>query len=125
MAFNKLTDNGSTTPASLVAAFLAHTFALFVTVSGRHVNPIVTFGAFVDEVIVWNMFVFGVVMTFRLVYTVYTIAIDPKKGNLGIIAPTATDFIVGVNILIGGAFDGASMNPTVSFGTTLMNCTCT
>lgn len=125
MAFNQLTDNGSTTPASLVAASLAHTFALFVTVSGRHVNPIVTFGAFVDGVIVWNMFVFGVVMTFRLVYTVYAIAIDPKKGNLGIIAPIATVFIVGVNILTGGAFDGASMNPTVSFGTALMNCTYT
>lgn len=53
MAFNKLTDNGSTTPAGLVAAALAHGFALFVAVSvganisGGHVNPAVTFGAFV------------------------------------------------------------------------------
>lgn len=53
MAFNKLTDNGSTTPAGLVAASLAHGFALFVAVSvganisGGHVNPAVTFGAFV------------------------------------------------------------------------------
>ncbi|WJZ93765.1 hypothetical protein VitviT2T_012680 [Vitis vinifera] len=53
MAFNKLTDNGSTTPAGLVAASLAHAFALFVAVSvganisGGHVNPAVTFGAFV------------------------------------------------------------------------------
>ena len=53
MAFNKLTDNGSTTPAGLVAAALAHAFALFVAVSvganisGGHVNPAVTFGAFV------------------------------------------------------------------------------
>ncbi|GMP22901.1 hypothetical protein CsSME_00000706 [Camellia sinensis var. sinensis] len=52
MAFNKLTDNGSTTPAGLVAAALAHAFALFVAVSvganisGGHVNPAVTFGAF-------------------------------------------------------------------------------
>jgi len=50
---DKLTNNGSTTPAGLVAASLSHAFALFVAVSvganisGGHVNPAVTFGAFV------------------------------------------------------------------------------
>lgn len=49
---DKLTSDGSTTPAGLVAASLAHGFALFVAVSvganisGGHVNPAVTFGAF-------------------------------------------------------------------------------
>lgn len=49
---DKLTDDGSTTPAGLVAASLAHGFALFVAVSvganisGGHVNPAVTFGVF-------------------------------------------------------------------------------
>lgn len=49
---DKLTDDGSSTPAGLVAAALAHAFALFVAVSiganisGGHVNPAVTFGAF-------------------------------------------------------------------------------
>ena len=53
MAFNKLTENGATTPSGLVAAALAHAFGLFVAVSvganisGGHVNPAVTFGAFV------------------------------------------------------------------------------
>ncbi|KAJ6691719.1 AQUAPORIN-8 [Salix purpurea] len=48
---DKLTDNGSSTPASLVAASLAHTFALLIAVSvganisGGRVNPAVTFGA--------------------------------------------------------------------------------
>ncbi|ERN00525.1 hypothetical protein AMTRI_Chr07g77770 [Amborella trichopoda] len=163
MAFNKLTDNASTTPAGLVAASLAHAFGLFVAVSvganisGGHVNPAVTFGAFVggnitllrgilywiaqllgavvacgllkfatgglttsafglSGVSVWNAFVFEIVMTFGLVYTVYATAIDPKKGSLGIIAPIAIGFIVGANILAGGAFTGASMNPAVSFG---------
>ncbi|XP_030471945.1 aquaporin TIP1-2-like [Syzygium oleosum] len=164
MAFNKLTDDGSTTPAGLVAAALAHAFALFVAVSvganisGGHVNPAVTFGAFVgghitlsrsvlywaaqllgsvvaclllkfstggmetsafslsSDVSVWNALVFEIVMTFGLVYTVYATAVDPKKGNIGIVAPVAIGFIVGANILAGGAFDGASMNPAVSFG---------
>lgn len=50
---DKLTDDGSSTPAGLVAAAIAHAFALFVAVSvsanisGGHVNPAVTFGAFI------------------------------------------------------------------------------
>ncbi|CAL5357118.1 unnamed protein product [Camellia sinensis] len=53
MAFSKLTDDGSTTPAGLVAAALAHAFGLFVgvavsfNISGGHVNPAVTFGLFI------------------------------------------------------------------------------
>lgn len=65
---------------------------------------------------VWNALVFEIVMTFGLVYTVYATAVDPKKGNVGVVAPIAIGFIVGANILVGGAFDGASMNPAVSFG---------
>nr|DAA33870.1 TPA_inf: aquaporin TIP1;8 [Gossypium hirsutum] len=171
MAFNKLTDNGATTPAGLVAAALAHGFGLFVAVSvganisGGHVNPAVTFGAFVGGnitllrgILYWiaqllgstvaclllkfatgdlavpafglssgvgvsNALVFEIVMTFGLVYTVYATAVDPKKGSLGTIAPLAIGFIEGANILAGGAFDGASMNPAVSFGPALVSWT--
>ncbi|KAL2487345.1 Aquaporin TIP1-1 [Abeliophyllum distichum] len=171
MAFNKLTNDGATTPAGLIAAAVAHAFALFVAVSvganisGGHVNPAVTFGAFVGGnislirgilywiaqllgsvvaclllkfttgglttaafslsagVSVWNAFVFEIVMTFGLVYTVYATAVDPKKGSLGTIAPIAIGFIVGANILAGGAFDGASMNPAVSFGPAVVSWT--
>ncbi|XP_004307558.1 PREDICTED: aquaporin TIP1-3 [Fragaria vesca subsp. vesca] len=164
MAYSKLTDNGSATPSGLIAASLSHAFALFVAVSvganisGGHVNPAVTFGAFLggnitllraslywiaqllgsvvaclllkfatggletaafslsSGVSIWNALVFEIVMTFGLVYTVYATAVDPKKGNVGIVAPIAIGLIVGANILAGGAFDGASMNPAVSFG---------
>ncbi|KAE8783727.1 aquaporin [Hordeum vulgare] len=60
-------------------------------------------------------------MTFGLVYTVYATAVDPKKGSLGTITPIAIGFIVGANILVGGAFSGASMNPAVSFGPALVS----
>ena len=169
MAFAKLTEGAANTPAGLVAASIAHAFALFVAVavganiSGGHVNPAVTFGAFVGgnitllngivywiaqllgsvaacallkfatggletaafacatDVSAWNALVMEIVMTFGLVYTVYATAIDPKKGNIGIIAPLAIGLIVGANILAGGAFDGASMNPAVSFGPAVMS----
>jgi aquaporin TIP len=74
---------------------------------------------------VWSAFVFEIVMTFGLVYTVYATAVDPNKGEIGIIAPIAIGFIVGANILAGGAFTGASMNPAVSFGPALVSFTWT
>lgn len=170
IAYNKLTDNGAGTPAGLISAAIAHAFALFVAVSvganisGGHVNPAVTFGAFVGGNItflrgvvyviaqllgsivasllllfvtqssvpafglsagvgVGNALVLEIVMTFGLVYTVYATAVDPKKGSLGTIAPIAIGFIVGANILLGGAFDGASMNPAVSFGPAVVSWT--
>ncbi|GFY93303.1 gamma tonoplast intrinsic protein [Actinidia rufa] len=70
---------------------------------------------------VWNAFVFEIVMTFGLVYTVYATTVDSKNEGMRIMAPMAIAFIVGANILAGGAFDGASMNPAVSFGPALIS----
>lgn len=83
------------------------------------VQPTGSFG--LSGVSAWNALVFEIVMTFGLVYTVYATAIDPKKGDLGTIAPIAIGFIVGANILAGGAFTGASMNPAVAFGPSLVS----
>ncbi|PWA45414.1 aquaporin TIP1-2 [Artemisia annua] len=119
-------------------------------ISGGHVNPAVTFEAFIggqisllrsvlywvaqclgsvvaclllkfatggletsafalsSRVGEWNAVVFEIIMTFGLVYTVYATAVDPKKG---------------ANNLAGGAFDGASMNPVVSFGPAVVSWT--
>ncbi|OIV92171.1 hypothetical protein TanjilG_30812 [Lupinus angustifolius] len=172
IAYNKLTNDGPATPAGLISASIAHAFALFVAVSvganisGGHVNPAVTFGAFVGGNItllrgivyviaqllgsivasllltfvtglgvpafglaagvgIGNAVVLEIVLTFGLVYTVYATAVDPKKGSLGTIAPIAIGFIVGANILVGGAFSGASMNPAVTFGPAVVSWTWT
>ena len=65
--------------------------------------------------------VMEIVITFALVYTVYATAADPKKGQIGIIAPIAIGFIVGANILAAGPFSGGSMNPARSFGPAIVS----
>ncbi|KAH0989826.1 hypothetical protein GBA52_001309 [Prunus armeniaca] len=52
---------------------------------------------------------------------VYATIVDPKKGALNGLGPTLTGFVVGANILAGGAFSGASMNPARSFGPALVS----
>ena len=69
---------------------------------------------------VWHAVLLEAVMTFGLVYTFYATAIDPKRGQIGIIAPLAIGFIVGANVLVGAPFDGAAMNPARAFGPALV-----
>lgn len=64
--------------------------------------------------------VMEIILTFALVYVFYATAIDPKRGSIGIIAPLAIGLIVGANTLVGGPFDGASMNPARAFGPALV-----
>jgi aquaporin TIP len=64
-----------------------------------------------------------VVMTFGLMYTVYATAVDRSRGgngNVSAIAPIAIGFVLGANILAGGPFDGAAMNPARAFGPALV-----
>ncbi|NP_001105045.2 aquaporin TIP3-2 [Zea mays] len=60
------------------------------------------------------------VMTFGLVYAYYATVVDPKRGHLGTIAPLAVGFLLGANVLAGGPFDGAGMNPARVFGPALV-----
>ncbi|XP_062224848.1 probable aquaporin TIP3-2 isoform X2 [Phragmites australis] len=55
-------------------------------------------------------------MTFGLMYAVYATAVDRSRGVIGAIAPLAIGFVLGANILAGGPFDGAAMNPARAFG---------
>ena len=67
-----------------------------------------------------NGLVLEIILTFGLVYVVYSTMIDPKRGSLGVIGPLAIGLIVGANILVGGPFSGASMNPARAFGPALV-----
>lgn len=69
---------------------------------------------------VGNALVLEIILTFGLVYAVYATAIDPRRGHLGTIAPLIIGLIVAANILAGGPFDGASMNPARTFGPSLV-----
>lgn len=62
-----------------------------------------------------------IVLTFSLLFTVYATIVDPKKGFIGGLGPLLTGLVVGANIMAGGAFSGASMNPARSFGPALVS----
>nr|XP_028962165.1 aquaporin TIP4-1-like [Malus domestica] len=64
--------------------------------------------------------IWEIVLTFSLLFTVYATIVD-KSGSLYGLGPTLTGFVVGANILAGGAFSGASMNPARSFGPALVS----
>jgi len=102
--------------AQLLGAVVASLLLKFAT-NGRSTSPF----AVSSGVGSWNAVVLEIVMTFGLVYTVYATAIDAKRGSLGTIAPLAIGFILGANILAGGAFDGAAMNPARAFGPALVS----
>ncbi|KAL5747013.1 hypothetical protein ACOSP7_024000 [Xanthoceras sorbifolium] len=101
--------------AQLLGAIVASLLLRFVTNNMRPVGFHVSSGVGVGHAVVLE-----IVLTFALVYTVYATTIDPKRGSLGIIGPLAIGFIVGANILVGGPFDGASMNPARAFGPALV-----
>ncbi|KAK4422270.1 Aquaporin TIP4-1 [Sesamum alatum] len=62
-----------------------------------------------------------IVLTFSLLFTVYATIVDPKKSNLDGQGALLTGLVVGANIMAGGPFSGASMNPARSFGPALVS----
>ncbi|CAN1221628.1 Aquaporin TIP3-1 [Linum grandiflorum] len=101
--------------AQLLGSIIASLLLRLVTNGMRPVGFYVTSG--VGEV---HGLILEIVLTFGLVYVVYATAIDPKRGSIGIMAPLAIGLVVGANILVGGPFDGAAMNPARAFGPSLV-----
>jgi aquaporin TIP len=101
--------------AQLLGAVVASLLLRLVTAGMRPAGFFVASGVGAGHAVVLE-----IVLTFGLVYTVYATAIDPKRGSLGTIAPLAIGLIVGANILVGGPFSGAAMNPARAFGPALV-----
>ncbi|OIW21065.1 hypothetical protein TanjilG_28511 [Lupinus angustifolius] len=99
-----------------VAASLA-SYLLYYLTGGQRI-PVHTLGSGVGygEGVIWE-----IVLTFSLIFTVYGTMVDPKKRSEGGTGPIVVGFVVGANILAGGAFSAASMNPARSFGPALVS----
>ncbi|KAK7410375.1 hypothetical protein VNO78_01109 [Psophocarpus tetragonolobus] len=99
----------------LVAAAAASYLLYYL--SGGQATPVHTLanGVGYGQGVVWE-----IVLTFSLLFTVYATMVDPKKGALAGIGPTLVGFVVGANILAGGPYSAASMNPARSFGPALV-----
>jgi aquaporin Z len=59
------------------------------------------------------------VLTFFLVWVVFATAFDPE-GAFGKIAGLAIGFVIAMDIMMGGPFTGAAMNPARSLGPALV-----
>lgn len=55
------------------------------------------------------------ILTFFLVWVVFATAVDPE-GSFGKIAGLAIGFTISFDIIMGGLFTGAAMNPARAFG---------
>ncbi|WOG89471.1 hypothetical protein DCAR_0208709 [Daucus carota subsp. sativus] len=91
--------------------------ALLKYLTGGLNTPVHTLAAGMDSL---QGVVMEIVLTFSLLFTVYATLVDPEKGFLYGLGPLLTGFVVGANIMAGGAFSGASMNPARSFGPALV-----
>jgi len=60
------------------------------------------------------------ILTFFLVWVIFATAIDPE-GAFGKIAGLAIGLVITMDILMGGLFTGAAMNPARSFGPALLS----
>ncbi|PON94633.1 Tonoplast intrinsic protein [Trema orientale] len=98
--------------ASSAASFLLY------YLTGGLITPIhsLAIGVGYFQGIIWE-----ILLTFSLLFTVYGTMVDPKKGTIEGLGPIIVGFVVGANILAGGAFSGASMNPARSFGPALVS----
>ncbi|MGH2740800.1 MAG: MIP family channel protein [Actinomycetota bacterium] len=60
------------------------------------------------------------VLTFFLVWVVFATAID-EEGAFGKVAGLAIGFVITMDVLAGGPFTGAAMNPARAFGPALLS----
>ncbi|XP_068636677.1 probable aquaporin TIP4-3 [Aristolochia californica] len=100
--------------AQLIGSSLACLLLKYLT--GGMAVPVHTLAAGMDSL---QGVIMEIVLTFSLLFTVYATITDPKKAVPAGYGPTLVGLVVGANILAGGPFSGASMNPARSFGPAL------
>ncbi|RRT73746.1 hypothetical protein B296_00025559 [Ensete ventricosum] len=103
--------------AQLLGSSMACLLLKYVT-AGLEVLPVHALAAGMDPL---QGVIMEAVFTFSMVFSVYALIMDPKKGAVAGSAPLLIGLTVGANSLAGGAFSGASMNPARSFGPALAN----
>lgn len=91
---------------------------LLKNITGGLATPIHSLGNGVDPL---QGVMMEIVLTFSLIFTVYTTVVDPKKGPLQSQGILLIGLVLGANIFAGGLFSGASMNPARSFGPALVS----
>ncbi|XP_062182967.1 aquaporin TIP4-4-like [Phragmites australis] len=99
--------------AQLVGSTLACLLLTFVT--GGVSTPVHALAAGVGAA---RGVVLEAVLTFSLLFTVYATVVDQRRA-VGCMGPLLVGLVVGANVLAGGPFSGASMNPARSFGPAL------
>ncbi|KAG4918556.1 hypothetical protein JHK85_056837 [Glycine max] len=100
MAYSKLIGNGPATPGGLLVASLSHAYGLLWR-------------------LLWERTFMGVISTLQLSGSAplpSRLSTLNEELDMVLVTLPTIGSIVGANILVGGAFDGASMNPAVSFG---------
>ncbi|CAA6666013.1 unnamed protein product [Spirodela intermedia] len=100
--------------AQLLGSSLACLLLKYLT--GGLDTPVHTLAAGMDAI---QGLIMEIVLTFSLLFTVYGTIVDPKKIVPPGLGPLLVGLVVGANILAGGPFSGASMNPARSFGPAL------
>jgi aquaporin Z len=68
----------------------------------------------------WQAIAIEAVLTFLLVWVVFATALDPE-GSFGKIAGLAIGFTIAMDVLMGGPFTGAAMNPARSIGPAIVS----
>jgi aquaporin TIP len=63
----------------------------------------------------WQAIAIEAILTFLLVWVVFATALDPE-GSFGKIAGLAIGFTIAMDVMMGGPFTGAAMNPARSIG---------
>ncbi|MGH2767111.1 MAG: MIP family channel protein [Actinomycetota bacterium] len=99
-----------------IAGGLLGALALRLVLPGSAWDPVVLGTPLVSPGIAdWQAIAIEAILTFFLVWVVFATALDPE-GSFGKIAGLAIGFTIAMDIMMGGPFTGAAMNPARSIG---------